>query len=91
MAEEEQMKRQFIDKVFQAADANGDGSIDFDELRHIQESINDAFPGLNEPIEQRTDEEWREDFDFVDTDHNGRITKEEFVDNLLPAILGDDA
>jgi Ca2+-binding EF-hand superfamily protein len=58
-----------VDRVFRAADVNGDGSISFEE-----------FITAMEKVQLSQDEEWQAGFRAFDTDHSGSIEPKEFIE-----------
>jgi Ca2+-binding EF-hand superfamily protein len=59
--------RRQIARIFKAADANGDGSISFDE-----------FLAAIEKVQLSQEEEWKVGFDAFDDDNSGTIERHEF-------------
>jgi calcium-dependent protein kinase len=56
-----------INRIFAAADTNGDGVISFEE-----------FLAAIEKVQLSQEEEWRVGFDAFDADHSGTIERHEF-------------
>ena len=62
-----------LKKRFEAADTNGDGSLDFDEMVKYEMNVLEIPLGKEPEVRKEVEKRW----DQLDTDHNGKISLKE--------------
>ncbi|KAE8153011.1 hypothetical protein BDV25DRAFT_137251 [Aspergillus avenaceus] len=84
----EKHKLDFVNALFQFTDEDDDGALTLDEFSTLYERLALQFGPESSPLSELSGSEYRAKFDSVDVDHDGKVTRQEFLDDLL-AFLHD--
>ena len=73
----------YADSAFDKYDTNRTGYIEYTEFRKVL----DDLAGVFSKGENIAEEEVKKNFDLIDTDRDGKISKEEFINSTIFKLL----
>ncbi|KAE8153012.1 hypothetical protein BDV25DRAFT_137252 [Aspergillus avenaceus] len=79
----DEQKLDFANKLFQFTDEDNDGAITFDEFRTLRDRLIAQFGEQASDLAPRSEDHYQAKFDSIDVDQDGKVTREEFLDDIL--------
>jgi len=82
-----------LNRVFDTLDVTGDGHLDASDFQSLAQRMHTLRPNMDAPLQQEIDKaftDWWETFrDATDTDHDGRIERDEFLGAVERGLQND--